>query len=281
MGSVVVGNVVLKRSVCAWCGTPTGLGGDERDEGGGGHALGRGGSFFRGSSKTLKECGCLCCSIRRQAGRLLGLALKSALLRAHTHTYTRSCMHIKSAAEGGHALRGGGGCHALGGGEGGYVGDSQAIIVREGGGVTLARGHGRKQESTLYGVRAELAVREHDSEEEHTNSCSKVGSKVGTNQAAESTRYGVEALRVPDIEEEPTASQTKSQTTSGGMKSPTADEESGESAVVAAGCSGDAVAAGCSGGGRRGGGGGDGGTTFRCRIVGGSGTRLRVQVIKD
>jgi hypothetical protein len=124
-------------------------------------------------------------------------------------------------------------------------------------------------------------MRELDREEEHTNSCSKIGSKVGTNLAAESTLYGVKVLRVPDIEEEPTASQTKSQTTRDGMKSPAADEESGESAVVAAGCSGDAVAAGCSVDGGRGGGGGYGGTTFRCRIVGGSGTMLRVQVIKD
>ena len=74
-------NVVSIRSVCAWCGTPTGL---DRY-----HPLypdlapshGDGDGGRRGARASgQRDCACLCCSLKRASARALGRALVSCLL---------------------------------------------------------------------------------------------------------------------------------------------------------------------------------------------------------
>ena len=75
-------NVVSIRSVCAWCGTPTGL--DRHHPlqdpdlvpSNGDGVGGRRGAWARGQ----RDCACLCCSLKRASARALGRALVSCVL---------------------------------------------------------------------------------------------------------------------------------------------------------------------------------------------------------
>ena len=70
-------NVVSIRSVCAWCGTPTGL--DRHHPDLGPSHDGDGGR--RGTrASAQRDCACLCCSLKRASARALGRALVSCLL---------------------------------------------------------------------------------------------------------------------------------------------------------------------------------------------------------